>query len=284
MNTVLSVSVALPAAYAFRATAPGRQHLFSGCSATGWRRRVFALRLPALFRHRLFDTRLAVALAHCLFNIPLAVWILEGSCRGAEGARRDASSTAILLALHPHLHPTIAAGVASRPLLLHVLLVELLLAKTLTAVEAKPIAATMTAPPALRLRARAARRPPARHHHPRRLRHLLVRNYIARASPWAASERSRREEGERTGVDGLDLADSRVLHLHRGAAAGMGMEWRSPERSTSGICTSRLRGRPPVHLALVRGLHPPRMVALIAPTLGATLVSAIVAVLVFRYV
>ena len=88
---------------------------------------VFALPFFQLYSAvELFDTHLAVALAHCLFNIPLAVWILEGFF------------VTIFL-------PSIKAGVGVAAFFCFMFSwVELLLAKTLTAVAAKPIAATMT--------------------------------------------------------------------------------------------------------------------------------------------
>ena len=96
----------------------------------------------------LFDTHLAVALAHCLFNIPLAVWILEGFMSGVP---RELDETAFVDG-YPFWRffvrifmPTIAAGVGVACFFCFMFSwVELLLAKTLTSVNAKPIAATMT--------------------------------------------------------------------------------------------------------------------------------------------
>ena len=110
---------------------------------------VFALPFFQLYSAvGLFDTHLAVALAHCLFNIPLAVWILEGFMSGVpkeldETAYVDGYSfprffTRIFI-------PTISAGVGVAAFFCFMFSwVELLLAKTLTSVAAKPIAATMT--------------------------------------------------------------------------------------------------------------------------------------------
>jgi glycerol transport system permease protein len=81
MNTVLSVAVALPAAYAFsRYRFVGDKHLFFWLLTNRMApAAVFALPFFQLYSAiGLFDTHIAVALAHCLFNIPLAVWILEG--------------------------------------------------------------------------------------------------------------------------------------------------------------------------------------------------------------
>ena len=81
LNTVLSVALALPAAYAFsRYRFLGDKHLFFWLLTNRMApAAVFALPFFQLYSAiGLFDTHIAVALAHCLFNIPLAVWILEG--------------------------------------------------------------------------------------------------------------------------------------------------------------------------------------------------------------
>ena len=110
---------------------------------------VFALPFFQLYSAvGLFDTHLAVALAHCLFNIPLAVWILEGFMQGIpkeldETAFVDGYSFPRFFATI--FIPTIKAGVGVAAFFCFMFSwVELLLAKTLTAVAAKPIAATMT--------------------------------------------------------------------------------------------------------------------------------------------
>ncbi|MCB2124732.1 MAG: carbohydrate ABC transporter permease, partial [Rhodobacteraceae bacterium] len=85
MNTVISVTVALPAAYAFsRYRFLGDKQLFFWLLTNRMApAAVFALPFFQLYSAiGLFDTHIAVALAHCLFNIPLAVWILEGFMRG----------------------------------------------------------------------------------------------------------------------------------------------------------------------------------------------------------
>ncbi|WP_370050153.1 carbohydrate ABC transporter permease, partial [Salipiger sp.] len=85
MNTVISLLVALPAAYAFsRYSFMGDKHLFFWLLTNRMApAAVFALPFFQLYSSvGLFDTHIAVALAHCLFNIPLAVWILEGFMRG----------------------------------------------------------------------------------------------------------------------------------------------------------------------------------------------------------
>ena len=85
INTLISVAVALPAAYAFsRYRFLGDKHLFFWLLTNRMAPpAVFALPFLQLYSAvGLFDTHIAVALAHCLFNIPLAVWILEGFMSG----------------------------------------------------------------------------------------------------------------------------------------------------------------------------------------------------------
>jgi len=151
LNTILSVCVALPAAYAFsRYRFLGDKQLFFWLLTNRMApAAVFALPFFQLYSSiSLFDTHLAVALAHTLFNVPLAVWILEGFMRGIpkeldETAYVDGYSfprffTKIFL-------PNIKAGVGVAAFFCFMFSwVEMLLAKTLTAVEAKPIAAVMT--------------------------------------------------------------------------------------------------------------------------------------------
>ena len=82
---MISVSFALPAAYAFsRYRFLGDKHLFFWLLTNRMAPpAVFALPFLQLYSSiGLFDTHIAVALAHCLFNIPLAVWILEGFMSG----------------------------------------------------------------------------------------------------------------------------------------------------------------------------------------------------------
>ncbi len=85
LNTVISLAVALPAAYAFsRYRFMGDNQLFFWLLTNRMAPpAVFALPFFQLYSSvGLFDTHIAVALAHCLFNVPLAVWILEGFMRG----------------------------------------------------------------------------------------------------------------------------------------------------------------------------------------------------------
>jgi glycerol transport system permease protein len=85
INTVISVGVALPAAYAFsRYRFLGDKHLFFWLLSNRMAPpAVFVLPFYQLYSEiGLFDTPWAVALAHTLFNVPLAVWILEGFMSG----------------------------------------------------------------------------------------------------------------------------------------------------------------------------------------------------------
>ncbi len=151
MNTVISLTVALPAAYAFsRYKFIGDKHLFFWLLTNRMAPpAVFLLPFFQLYSAvGLFDTHIAVALAHCLFNVPLAVWILEGFMRGVpkeidETAYIDGYSfprffTRIFM-------PLIRAGIGVTAFFCFMFSwVELLLARTLTTTEAKPIAAVMT--------------------------------------------------------------------------------------------------------------------------------------------
>ena len=151
INTVLSVTVALPAAYAFsRYRFLGDKHLFFWLLTNRMApAAVFALPFFQLYSAvGLFDTHIAVALAHTLFNIPLAVWILEGFMSGVP---KELDETAYVDGYSfPRFFiriflPTIAAGIGVAAFFCFMFSwVELLLAKTLTSVAAKPIAAVMT--------------------------------------------------------------------------------------------------------------------------------------------
>jgi glycerol transport system permease protein len=151
MNTVISLAVALPAAYAFsRYSFMGDKHLFFWLLTNRMAPpAVFALPFFQLYSSvGLFDTHIAVALAHCLFNVPLAVWILEGFMRGVpkeidETAYIDGYSFPRFFVVI--FMPLIASGIGVAAFFCFMFSwVELLLSRTLTAVNAKPIAAIMT--------------------------------------------------------------------------------------------------------------------------------------------
>jgi len=151
LNTVISLAVALPAAYAFsRYHFMGDKHLFFWLLTNRMAPpAVFALPFFQLYSSvGLFDTHIAVALAHCLFNVPLAVWILEGFMRGVpkeidETAYLDGYSFGAFFV--KIFTPLIASGIGVAAFFCFMFSwVELLLSRTLTTVNAKPIAATMT--------------------------------------------------------------------------------------------------------------------------------------------
>ena len=151
MNTVISITVALPAAYAFsRYNFMGDKHLFFWLLTNRMSPpAVFALPFFQLYSSvGLFDTHIAVALAHCLFNVPLAVWILEGFMRGVpkeidETAYIDGYSFGRFFVRI--FMPLIASGIGVVAFFCFMFSwVELLLSRTLTSVNAKSIASTMT--------------------------------------------------------------------------------------------------------------------------------------------
>jgi len=151
INMVICLTFALPAAYAFsRYSFMGDKHLFFWLLTNRMAPpAVFALPFFQLYSSiGLFDTHIAVALAHCLFNLPLAVWILEGFMSGIpkeidETAFVDGYSwTRFFVKI---FIPNIASGIGVTAFFCFMFSwVELLLARTLTAVNAKPISAIMT--------------------------------------------------------------------------------------------------------------------------------------------
>jgi glycerol transport system permease protein len=151
LNTVLALLVALPAAYAFsRYNFLGDNHLFFWLLTNRMApAAVFLLPVFQLYQNvGLFDTPIAVALAHMLFNVPLAVWILEGFMSAIP---RAIDETAVIDGFSfPRFFgqiflPLIRSGVGVTAFFCFMFSwVELLLASTLTSVDAKPIAATMT--------------------------------------------------------------------------------------------------------------------------------------------
>jgi len=151
MNTIISLSVALPAAYAFsRYQFVGDKQLFFWLLTNRMApAAIFALPFFQLYSAiGLMDTHIAVALAHCLFNVPLSVWILEGFMSGVP---REIDETAFIDGYSfPRFFitifiPLIRAGVGVTAFFCFMFSwVELLFSRTLTVTEAKPIAAIMT--------------------------------------------------------------------------------------------------------------------------------------------
>ena len=96
INTVVSLLVALPAAYAFsRYSFLGDKHVFFWLLTNRMTPpAVFLLPFFQLYTTLgLMDTHIAVAMAHLLFNVPLAVWILEGFMSGVP---REIDETAYI--------------------------------------------------------------------------------------------------------------------------------------------------------------------------------------------
>jgi glycerol transport system permease protein len=151
LNTVISVAVALPAAYAFsRYRFLGDKHLFFWLLTNRMAPpAVFVLPFFQLYSaFGLIDTHIAVALAHCLFNVPLAVWILEGFMSGVP---KEIDETAYIDGYSfPRFFvrifmPLIASGIGVAAFFCFMFSwVELLIARTLTTTAAKPISAIMT--------------------------------------------------------------------------------------------------------------------------------------------
>ncbi|SMC26034.1 carbohydrate ABC transporter membrane protein 2, CUT1 family (TC 3.A.1.1.-) [Desulfacinum hydrothermale DSM 13146] len=151
LNTIISLTTALPAAYAFsRFRFIGDKHVFFWLLTNRMAPpAVFLLPFFQLYStFHLIDTHIAVALAHCLFNVPLAVWILEGFMSGIP---REIDETAFIDGYSfPRFFltvfvPLIRAGIGVTAFFCFMFSwVELLLARTLTITNAKPIVATMT--------------------------------------------------------------------------------------------------------------------------------------------
>ena len=151
LNVVITLLVALPAAYAFsRYTFRGDHHLFfwllTNRMAPG---AVFLLPFFQLYSNMgIFDTPLAVALAHTLFSVPLAIWILEGFMSGIpkaidETAYIDGYSFPAFF--YKIFLPLIGPGIGVAAFFSFLFSwVELLMARTLTGTETKPIVVTLS--------------------------------------------------------------------------------------------------------------------------------------------
>ena len=150
-NMILSVAVALPAAYAFsRYTFSGDKHLFFWLLTNRMApAAVFLLPFYQFYQSvGLFDTTYAVALAHMLFNVPLAVWILEGFMSGVprqldeiaeiDGYKFGRFFLTIFL-------PMIRSGIGVTMFFTFMFSwVELLIARTLTGPQAMPLSVQMS--------------------------------------------------------------------------------------------------------------------------------------------
>ncbi len=151
INTLVSLTVAIPAAYAFsRYRFLGDRQLFFWLLTNRMAPpAVFLLPFFQLYSAvGLFDTPFAVAFAHCLFTVPLSVWILEGFMSSVpreidEMARLDGHAFGYFF--FRLFLPLIKSGLGVTVFFCFMFSwVELLIARTLTASEAKPIAVVMT--------------------------------------------------------------------------------------------------------------------------------------------
>ncbi len=151
INSLISLAVAIPAAYTFsHSRFLGDKQLFFWLLTNRMAPpAVFLLPFFQLYSAiGLFDTPLAVALAHCLFTVPLAVWILEGFFSGVpteldEMAKIDGHSFGYFFL---RIFLPINRGAIGVTLFFCFMFswVELLLARTLSGAEAKPIVVVMT--------------------------------------------------------------------------------------------------------------------------------------------
>jgi len=151
INTVLSLIVAVPAAYAFsRYRFLGDKQLFFWLLTNRMAPpAVFLLPFFQLYSSiGLFDTPFAVALAHCLFTVPLSVWILEGFFSAVpreldEMAKIDGHSFPWFFL---RIFLPVNRGALGVTLFFCFMFswVELLLARTLSGSAAKPIVVVMT--------------------------------------------------------------------------------------------------------------------------------------------
>lgn len=151
INSLLSLAVAIPAAYVFsRYRFLGDKQLFFWLLTNRMAPpAVFLLPFFQLYSAvGLFDTPLAVALAHCLFTVPLSVWILEGFFSGVpreldEMAQIDGHSFPYFFL---RIFLPINRGAIGVTLFFCFMFswVELLLARTLSGATAKPVVVVMT--------------------------------------------------------------------------------------------------------------------------------------------
>lgn len=145
LNNVISLLVAVPAAYAFsRYSFLGDKHLFFWFLVSRMTPpAVVAIPLLQLYSALgIVDTHIAVALAHCLFTVPIAVWILEGFMSAIpqeldEIAMLDGYSfPSFFIKI---LLPVIAPGIGVAAFFCFIFSwVEVLLANWLTTIDAVP--------------------------------------------------------------------------------------------------------------------------------------------------
>lgn len=146
LNVVLTLAVALPAAYVFaRSDFPGRGLIFFLLIAFRVTPPV-VLSLPVflLFANvNLINNPVGIALVHCIFNVPIAIWILESFISTVprefdETAMIDGYSTRRFVLRH--LIPIIAPGIGVTAFFCFVFSwVEVVFARILTVTGGKPI-------------------------------------------------------------------------------------------------------------------------------------------------
>ena len=145
-NVVLTLAVALPAAYALsRYRFVGDRHVFLWLLAFRITPPV-VLSLPIFLlfaRLGLLNSPFGIALVHCLFNIPIAIWILESFISAVP---REFDETAFLDGhslprfFVGHLVPVIAPGVGVACFFCFIFSwVEVVFARILTSTGGKPI-------------------------------------------------------------------------------------------------------------------------------------------------
>jgi glycerol transport system permease protein len=151
LNTAITLIVSVPAAYAFsRFSFTGDNHLFFWLLTNRMApEAVFLLPYFQLYSAiNLFDTPYAVALAHTLFSIPLAIWILEGFMSSIPRAIDETAyidGYSFLGFFRKIFLPLIGPGIGVAAFFSFLFSwVELLMARTLTGVNAKPIAVTLS--------------------------------------------------------------------------------------------------------------------------------------------
>ncbi|CTQ53178.1 Trehalose transport system permease protein SugB [Roseibium album] len=150
LNVFLTLVVSLPAAYGFS------RFRFAGDRQAFFFVLVFRMIPPAVVMIPFFemfsdlgliDTHMAVAIAHCMFTVPIAIWILEGfigaiptemeEIADVDGYSRFGFFLKILF-------PQIRVGIAVTAFFCFVFSwAELILANSLTTVQAKPIGVIM---------------------------------------------------------------------------------------------------------------------------------------------
>jgi glycerol transport system permease protein len=146
LNVVLTLAVALPAAYTFaRSDFRGRGLIFF-LLITFRVTPPVVLSLPVflLFANvNLINTPVGIALVHCIFNVPIAIWILESFISTVprefdETAFLDGYSTPKFVLRH--LIPIIAPGIGVAAFFCFVFSwVEVVFARILTVTGGKPI-------------------------------------------------------------------------------------------------------------------------------------------------